>query len=69
VHGADVTQDIDIVPEARGLKAIAYGFALVHGEDDREKIRLETPIFVLQSIVAYWFHIRWGLSPAALGAS
>jgi MFS family permease len=23
--------------------------------------------FVLQSIVAYWFHIRWGLSPAALG--
>jgi MFS family permease len=23
--------------------------------------------FVLQSIVAYWFHERWGLSPAALG--
>jgi predicted MFS family arabinose efflux permease len=23
--------------------------------------------FVLQSIVAYWFHIRWGLSPATLG--
>jgi MFS family permease len=23
--------------------------------------------FVLQSIVAYWFHVRWGLSPAALG--
>ena len=23
--------------------------------------------FVLQSLVAYWFHIRWGLSPAALG--
>src|SRR5437660_6685724 len=23
--------------------------------------------FVLQSIVAYWFHLRWGLSPAALG--
>jgi len=23
--------------------------------------------FVLQSIVAYWFHLRWGLSPAVLG--
>jgi MFS family permease len=23
--------------------------------------------FVVQSIVAYWFHVRWGLSPAALG--
>ena len=23
--------------------------------------------FVLQSIVAYWFHLRWGLSPGALG--
>jgi MFS family permease len=23
--------------------------------------------FVLQSIVAYWFHVRWGLSPATLG--
>jgi MFS family permease len=23
--------------------------------------------FVIQSIVAYWFHLRWGLSPGALG--
>lgn len=23
--------------------------------------------FVVQSIVAYWFHLRWGLSPGALG--
>jgi hypothetical protein len=45
VHGADVAADIDIVPEARGLKAIAHGFALVHGEDDHEKIRLETPMY------------------------
>ena len=45
VHGADVAADIDNVPEARGLKAIAYGFALVHGEDDHEKIRLETPMY------------------------
>jgi hypothetical protein len=45
VHGADVAADIDIVPEARGLKAIAYGFAMVHGDDDHEKIRLETPMY------------------------
>jgi hypothetical protein len=45
VHGADVAADLDIVPEARGLKAIAYGFALVHGEDDHQKIRLETPMY------------------------
>ena len=45
VHGADVAADIDIVPEARGLKAIAYGFARVHGDDDHEKIRLETPMY------------------------
>ena len=45
VHGADVAADIDIVPEARGLKAIAYGFAYLHGDDDHEKIRLETPMY------------------------
>ncbi|HEX9096352.1 MAG TPA: chromate resistance protein ChrB domain-containing protein, partial [Candidatus Dormibacteraeota bacterium] len=45
VHGADVASDIDIVPEAAGLKAIAHGFGLTHGEDDLEKIRLETPVY------------------------
>src|SRR5262249_29311877 len=45
VHGADVAADIDIVPEARGLYAIAHGFALVHGDDDHAKIRLETPMY------------------------
>ena len=25
--------------------------------------------FVVQSIVAYWFHIRFGVEPAVLGAS
>ena len=45
VHGADVAADIDIVPEARGLYAIAHGFALVHGEDDHAKIRVETPMY------------------------
>ena len=45
VHGADVAADIGIVPEAAGLKAIAHGFALVHGDDDHQKIRLETPLY------------------------
>jgi hypothetical protein len=45
VHGADVTEDVGIRPEAAGLKAIAHGFALVHGENDHEKIRLETPLY------------------------
>jgi hypothetical protein len=45
VHGADVAADVNIVPEAAGLKAIAYGFALLHGDDDHEKIRLETPLY------------------------
>ena len=45
VHGADVAADIGIIPEAAGLKAIAHGFALVHGDDDHEKIRLETPMY------------------------
>ncbi len=45
VHGADVSEDRDIVPEAAGLYAIANGFALVHGEDDHKKIELETPMY------------------------
>lgn len=45
VHGADVPADIGIAPEAAGLKAIAHGFALVHGDNDHEKIRLETPLY------------------------
>ena len=45
VHGADVSADVNIVPESAGLYAIAHGFALTHGEDDHEKIRLETPMY------------------------
>ena len=45
VHGADVAADVNIVPEAAGLKAIAHGFALLHGDNDHEKIRLETPLY------------------------
>jgi len=45
VHGADVSADISIVPESAGLQAIAHGFALAHGANDHEKIRLETPMY------------------------
>jgi hypothetical protein len=45
VHGADIVADLGITPEAAGLKAIAVGFALVHGEDDHTKIALETPMY------------------------
>lgn len=45
VHGADVARDVTIVPEAAGLKAVAHGFALLHGDNDHEKIRLETPLY------------------------
>ena len=45
VHAADVPADIDASPEGRGLRAIAEGFALVHGLDDQKKIELETPMY------------------------
>jgi hypothetical protein len=45
VHGADVTADVDQTPEAAGLKAIAHGFAIVHGENDHLKIELESPLY------------------------
>ena len=45
VHGADISADINIVPESAGLQAIAHGFALTHGENDHEKLRLETPMY------------------------
>jgi hypothetical protein len=45
VHGADVAEDIGITPQSAGLSAIARGFALVHGEADHEKIRLESPMY------------------------
>src|SRR5205814_4075375 len=45
VHGADVTADANITPQAAGLKAIAHGFAMLHGENDHLKIELETPLY------------------------
>ena len=45
VHGADISEDADHTKESPGLSAIARGFALLHGEADHEKIRLETPMY------------------------
>ena len=45
VHAADVRDDIDTSPYGRGLKAIAYGFAYLHGKDDHTKIALESPLY------------------------
>jgi hypothetical protein len=45
VHAADVSADIDTVPEGRGLKAIANGFSLLFGRDDQKKIELESPVY------------------------
>lgn len=45
VHGADVNEDVGKTPEAAGLKAIAHGFAIVHGDNDHVKIALESPLY------------------------
>jgi hypothetical protein len=46
VHGADIPADLPASPaQAHGLRAIAYGFAELHGDDDHEKIRLESPMY------------------------
>ena len=45
VHAADMRDDIDTSPYGRGLKAIAYGFAYLHGKDDHTKIALESPMY------------------------
>ncbi len=45
VHGADIPAEIAIEPEAAGLRAISHGFATIHGDNDLEKLRLETPLY------------------------
>jgi hypothetical protein len=45
VHGADIPKDIDIEPEAAGLRAIAEGFSVTYGERDQEKLAAETPMY------------------------
>lgn len=45
VHGADIPAEITIEAEAAGLRALAYGFVAMLGEDDAEKLRLESPLY------------------------
>ena len=44
VHGADVSADLDRVPESRGLKAIAEGFGIVY-PDDHAILQAEFPVY------------------------
>ncbi|MBI3997838.1 MAG: chromate resistance protein [Armatimonadetes bacterium] len=44
VHGAD-TKDIDIVPEAAGLKAVAFGFSLLYPNDDHRILAEEFRVY------------------------
>ena len=44
VHGADVSADLDRVPESRGLKAIAEGFGLVFA-NDHDILAAEFPLY------------------------
>ncbi len=54
VHAADVSEDIDTSPYGRGLRAIAHGFALLHGTEDHRKIELETPMYA--ALYAFFQH-------------
>lgn len=45
VHAADVPADQDGAKEGHGLRAIAEGFAILHGADDHLKITLEFPLY------------------------
>jgi hypothetical protein len=45
VHGADVTADLAITPEAAGLNAIAEGFSALYGTRDLEKLAAELPVY------------------------
>jgi hypothetical protein len=45
VHGADISTDRSICPQAAGLFAIAHGFGILYGEDDHKKIRVESPLY------------------------
>jgi hypothetical protein len=44
VHGADVSDDVDLTPESAGLLAIADGFALLPLDDQRQ-LELELPVY------------------------
>jgi hypothetical protein len=45
VHGADVAADLQMTPEAAGLKAVAMGFRQMYGDRDLEKLEAEMPVY------------------------
>lgn len=45
VHGADVEADLDKIPEAAGLKAIAMGFRRLYGDRDHEKLEAQMRMY------------------------
>ncbi len=45
VHGADVEADLDKIPEAAGLKAIAMGFRRLYGDRDHEKLEAQMRLY------------------------
>jgi hypothetical protein len=44
IHGADVSEDVNEMPESAGLLAIADGFALLPVDDQRQ-LALELPVY------------------------
>ena len=44
VHGADVSEDVDITPQSAGLEAIARGFMDL-GVGDQRQLELELPMY------------------------
>ena len=62
VHAADVSADLGTSPYGRGFKAIAFGFAYLHGLDDHKKIALETPMY--DALYAFCQHqVEQGQTP------
>lgn len=45
VHGADVEADLDRVPEAAGLKALAMGFRKLYGDRDLDKLEAQMQMY------------------------
>jgi hypothetical protein len=45
VHSADIEADVERVPEAAGLKAVAMGFRRLYGERDHEKLEAQMPVY------------------------
>jgi hypothetical protein len=45
VHGADIEADVQMTPEAAGLKAIAMGFRRLYGDRDQEKLEAQMPVY------------------------